>query len=246
MFRRDYRYFDQLNYDDLMIDNDEKLKLEQIKIENTRLLNESNNLYKQFAYAKFMYTNTFPQTEENKIKLDNTFNLFEEIFNKMNMDYKVEFCIKNLKFRYTISEALKECPVNNDYEIVYHLMRTAGWPEDVVHYKFKNLKVSEKNRIDNILKLENVLRYKNPLDNNFEFLTEQYSSSFSSFVEDSFGSSLKRSVEEMNEEDSSNVRIDLQQELSDYSVKKKKMLEEIQQSVPLFDNTVMEVEQEMK
>ena len=232
MWAKNYKYFESLDYDELIAEPGEKEQKIQEKKEQEELLERSTELYKAFKVVKSYSTGVFNNQELIK-DMDIKFEQFESIYNRLLIDYKVEFCKLNLPFKYTLREAKVACPVHEDWQILYHLMRTAGWPTEVTNYKFKNLKQKEKDNIKKLITLENVLRYKNPIDPDFNSLTARYNDEVSSFASETFGNCLKRSSDEVQADDrelNHSLAVDLAQELDNYSKKKKKVLEELQTS----------------
>ena len=246
MWSKNYQYFESLDYDELMLDEGEKEQKIQEKKEQEELLVRSTEAFNQFKASRFYSNGVFNNNEKLKENMDNAFENFEKFYNRLLIDYKVEFCKLNLPFKYTLREAIIACPVHEDWQILYHLMRTAGWPEEVRNYKFKNLKQKEKDKIKNLINLENVLRYKNPIDPDFNMLTALYQNEVSSFASENFGNCLKRTSEEVLVDDRESIHslaVDLAQELDNYSKKKKKVLEELQTS---FQQDRLDFEEDYK
>ena len=244
-----------------MIDEEEEELLrrqDEIDKEQAILLEKCYELYDTFNNHRNAMNIINPVPREEAIKCAEEYHAFDIVFKQLNIEHKCKFCIMKIRFNITIEEAMAKWPIAADFHIIYWLMYTSGWPEEVTAYKFKKVIEKEKLKIENLKKQEEYLRTANPLtEPNLKQLTEEHLTQCVSLIEEHFAPCLKRSRDEMEEdsndfdedgnyEEEKNQRSDhaitVARELMDLDKKKQKVFHELSQVVPVVESLVMENE----
>ena len=196
MNRKPYNFWDQLDYMALTYDSDEEKKMnDKTQLE---ILEQCVPLFNDYILIRRMYDNSFPKSETLSNKGVAAFKLFAEKYDQLRIEFKTEFCIDNMPFNLTKNVITKMIPTSEESHLIYWLMYQAGWPDEVIAYKFKLVLAKEKEKIKHLRFMENALQYNSQIMNSKEMLEirEQHSQQYASLLEDNFGPCLKRKRED--------------------------------------------------
>ena len=140
-----YDYFNKLDFDSLYADVDMPANERNAKqLEQRNLLQQAKNKFAIFFSSRL---------RKEQCMVDK-FIEFEEIYNQLDMEVKFEFCLERFKFKHHFIDVLENVPTTYPWEVVYYLMYTAGWPQDVINWKISTITDEERNNINNIILLE--------------------------------------------------------------------------------------------
>ena len=196
MNRKPYNFWDQLDYMALTYDSDEEKKMnDKTQLE---ILEQCVPLFNDYILIRRMYDNSFPKSEIINNKGVAAFNLFKDKYDQLRIEFKTEFCIDNMPFNLTKNVITKMIPTSEESHLIYWLMYQAGWPEEVIAYKFKLVLAKEKERLNKLNSMENALQYGSHamIPTEIYELRGQHSQQYASLLEDNFGPCLKRKRED--------------------------------------------------